>query len=436
MKRLVLACLFFAAAATALAAFDTKEWQWKAPIQPPPSATGFVLLPLPPAVFDQSQRGMNDLRILDDQGNLAPHLIEREASAPSVEWKKVDLLNPVYQPGLHARVTLDFGSQVKKNLIRASLSGDNYRRKALVEGSVDGQQWDRLDDNLFLFAIHVPDHSYRVDTLRLPENDFRYLRLTVFPMEDEKEITIQSVEAALEKPAANAAADLPITSSSLRFDEKNRETILDLDLGYRNLPIEELRLSIATPYFHRPYVLEGRNAARHTIRVRTETGWNDREEEAPWNYAGGGVLYRLAGGSGTAELTSMERVEAPYRFLRVRFIEGDNPPLTLDPKKTSVLWRQPKLFFEIKAGRSYSLLWGNAKASAPSYDLASAIPDRASLAHTTVALGPPLALATEQKIVPWTERHGGLMTALFLLAALAVGAFLVRSLMRHAPPRS
>jgi len=437
MKRLCLACLFFAMANASFAALDTRDYGWTAPIEAPPGVTGFALLPLPPNVFDQSERGLNDLRVLDDQGNLAPHLIEREASAPSIEWKKVDLLNRVFQPGVHARVTLDFGSPVRKNRIRVDLSGDNYRRKALVEGSVDGQQWDRLDDNLFLFAIHVPGHSYRVDTLRLPENNFRYLRLTVFVMEDEQEITINGVEAAFEKPAASVGAELPVANIALRFDEKNRETILEMDLGYRNLPIEEVRLSIATPFFHRPYVLEGRNATRHTVRVRTETGWNDREEEAPWSHAGGGVLYRLAGGSGTAELTSLERVEAPYRFLRVRFFEGDNPPLSLDPKKVSVLWRQPKLFFEIKPGRTYSLYWGNPKANAPAYDLAGAIPDRAGLAHGTVKLGPPVAIAKAPKIAPWTERHSGLMTALFLAVALAVGAFLARSLMlRHTAPGS
>ena len=132
----------------------------------------------------------------------------------------------------------------------------------------------------------------------------------------------------------------------------------------------------------------------------------------------------------------MERVQAPYRFLRVRFFEGDNPPLTLDPKKVSVLWRQPKLFFETKPARTYSLYWGNPKADAPAYDLAGAIPNRAGLAHTTVKLGPPMAISVEPRLAPWTERHSGLMTALFLAAALAVGAFLVRSLMRRAPPRS
>ena len=93
------------------------------------------------------------------------------------------------------------------------------------------------------------------------------------------------------------------------------------------------------------------------------------------------------------------------------------------------------MIFDCGAERSYSLLWGRPDAAAPQYDLAQAVPNLSRLELIPASLGQAEAIPHREKQLPWTERHAGLMTALFLLAALAVGAFLVRSLMLHAPKR-
>ena len=44
-----------------------------------------------------------------------------------------------------------------------------FRRRVMVEGSADGTAWDRVADDLYLFAIDLPDRKIRVDTLPLPK---------------------------------------------------------------------------------------------------------------------------------------------------------------------------------------------------------------------------------------------------------------------------
>ena len=434
MRRACMAILGLVLGASSWAALDSGKWGWRAPLEVKPGGGRFAVLSIPPEVLDRSRPDLNDLRVVDENGNLAPHIIEREAETGPPKWYSPKLLNPVCREGVYYRATLDFEAPVKKNLLRVNMSGSNYRRRAQVEGSMEGEDWTLVADNLFLFSIDLPDHFYRVDTLRFPENDFSYLRLTVYAMEDEPEAAIQSVAAALEQVRKEAPVELGVPGFRTSFDEKHKETVVELDLGYGNLPVTGLRLSILSPYFHRPYILEGRNTEKQIVRKQTETGWTEQEREVPWRVLGEGILYRMPGEKGSAENTGMAHA-ASCRYLRIRFLEGDNPPLAFDPKGAIAWWRQPRMIFDCGAERSYSLLWGRPDAAAPQYDLAQAVPNLSRLELIPASLGQAEAIPHREKQLPWTERHAGLMTALFLLAALALGAFLVRSLMLHAPKR-
>src|SRR5512139_1227953 len=106
MKTLLAALCWLTVAATAHAGFDSSRWSWQRPIDVQ-NLSGFVSLPIPPEVFDESQPSLNDLRVLDENASLVPHIIHwgRIREIRQKEWKSVNLINATFAPGKYSGVT-------------------------------------------------------------------------------------------------------------------------------------------------------------------------------------------------------------------------------------------------------------------------------------------------------------------------------------------
>ena len=324
-------------------------------------------------------------------------------------------------PGKYASVTADFGGPAEKNSMKVTLSGQNYRRRALVEGSSDGHAWEAVAEEIWLFDVTLPGQRFRVDAIRFPVNDFRYLRLTVFNMPDDpRRITIEALQCAFQRTVMEKELkSLPVKQMGVSQDEKEKQTVLDLDLGSRNLPVASLRLEIATPYFYRGYELFGRNQSREKIPRKTETRWDTTEREVPWQSIHRGVFYRIQYQRKTGESVQVETIHAPYRYLQLRIFNGDNPPLKVEA--VSVYWRETSLVFRAEAGHRYRLIGGNPRASEPNYDLARSIEGIDDFKLPVARLGLLTATPRKEQLSPWTERH---TTLIWIILVLAVGTML------------
>jgi hypothetical protein len=435
MRTLWAIILVLAATAVAGAALDLKGWHWRRPI-PVQATPGFVRLSILPEVFDQSQAGLHDLRVLDDSNRLVPHVIHwgRVRVVRRLEWLPARLLNATYLPGKYARITADFSEMEEKNQITVRLSGENYRRRALVEGSNDGKAWEVVAEDLWLFDVSLPGRNFKVDTLKFPINNFRFLRMTVYNMADDPErISIQSVEAALLRTESEKElVPVPVKNIVRSYDEKRNQSVFELDLGFRNLPLVIMSCDITTPYFYRGYELLGRNQSKKTVQRKTERGWQKAEQKTPWKSVRRGVLYRTRYKDKTSELVKVERVNAPYRYLQLRIFNGDNPPLQLGGVR--IFRRDTSLVFEARGGQAYTLIGGNPKARAADYDLARAVRQVEQLTLPVLQPGPAVYLTPEEKVAPWSERHGFVILVV-LIVAVGVMLLLIVKNMRKLPTK-
>ncbi|MBI5092978.1 MAG: DUF3999 family protein [Candidatus Hydrogenedentes bacterium] len=425
-----MAIAVFSVCLSASAAFDTKDWTWTRPISAAVAQSQFVRLPLPLDVLDTSQPSLADLRVLDQREDLVPYVVRWAGghAISRVEWKSTGLLNPVFQPQQYSRVTVDLGDAVPRNRIKIVTDGANFRRRVTVEGSSDGASWDILLENGWLFDVPLPDKACRVDELSFPTSNFRHLRITVFNMPDDpRRIEITSVQTArwTETPET-PLIPVAVKASSPQFDEKTHQNVYDLDLGYRNVPVATLEVTVSDRFYHRAYELEGRNAEKIQTQRRTETKWETEEREAPWTSIARGVLYRVQHEDKTAESNTIVGVRAAYRYLRLRVFEQDNPPLVI-PSIAVKRW-DVGVVFEYTPGESYSLIGGNAAAAAPSFDLAIAQRglDRPDLPAATA--GEPRFLEKAATPGPWSERYAVLLWAALILAVGTVLALILKNL--------
>lgn len=407
------------AIAVAAAPFDPGAWTWSAPIDAA-AAPGFVRVVITPEMMAQSQQGLRDLRVLDTSNNLVPHVLHMPRTEPveRLEWVPAQLLNPVHTPGSHSQVTLDFGEPRQKTLLRVNMNGNNYRRRAIVEGSNDGRDWQQLGDNAWLFAI--PGTRVEANQIQLPLNNFRYLRLTVYNMESENtRIDITTVQAALRAvlPGSTLVPVPVLTLTGPLRDEKDMATAFyELDLQYPNLPIQKVDVVFSEPHFYMPYSLYGRNSLQNEVTVSTENGEKREKAETPWKLVSTGVFYRIVHEGRVGEDLSIEHAQAPYRYLQLRLHEGDNPSLRLE--KVTVQRRAVWLVFECAPETQYKLVGGNPAADMPDFALARSMPGIAQKELPQVTTGP---ITIKPPTVPFARRYQVLIwVGLFAAATLMI----------------
>ncbi len=423
MKKLLAIICLMVFATSASAVTDLTGWNWQRPIDVSTSS-GFVRLAMTPEIFNQSQTTLHDLRVIDKSDRLVPHVIHwgRVQEMRQLEWIPARLINATFVPGKYAAVVADFGEATEKSHVRITLSGQNYRRRALIEGSNDTKAWERVAEDLWLFDVSLPGQNFKVDTVKVPTNQFRYLRLTVYHMTDDpRRITIDTIKSGfLRAEMEKELVLVPVKQRVVSHDEKNRQTILDLDLGFRNLPVANLQFDIMTPYFYRGYELFGRNQSKEKIPRKTETRWDTIEQDVPWRPLHRGVLYRIRHKQKIDQSLKVEGVNTPYRYLQLRIFDEDNPPLKIG--EVSIYRRDTHLIFQAQPGQGYTLIGGNPKAGEANYDLTKSIQGLEDLTLPRVSLGPLTAIPHKEKIPPWTERHSIL---LWIILILAVGTMVI-----------
>jgi hypothetical protein len=331
----------------------------------------------------------------------------------------------------YSRIVADFGRTQEKNAIQVHTSGTNFRRRVEVEGSNDSVRWERLEGLFLLFDVTMQERRHRRSIVSLPLNNFRFLRLTVYNMPaDSEPIVIEAVRCATRKVVTEKdLISAPTKSVSISQDKVGKETVIHIDVGLKNLPIDRIRVRIEDPYFHRGFLILGGNSREKDGESRKGGFQTKADRQAqPMRYLYSGVFFRIREGETSSESLVLDRMPMPYRYLEVRIYNGDNPPLTIAGVD---LWRgAADLIFEAKDGRSYALLGGNETVRPPDYDLASSIKDLHKESLPVAGIGKATKGPGEK--APWTERHGTLILIVLIALAASIAYLILRS-MRSLP---
>jgi hypothetical protein len=418
MRRIVAFAFAVLFAVPTLGQFDAKNWQWRARVAAP-ARSGVVGLPLDGMVYDVLLNSPQDLRVVHSDGSLVPHAVRcgRASAATATVSRPVRLINRTFADG-HSRAVLDFGQRVLKNKFQIVLSGQNYLRKAMIEGGDNQTSWETLGENLLLFDVQTPEESHHSDTVVVPENNFRYLRLTIENSTNETEpVVIQGVNAFYEEPAGDPQLDeVPIVRRNFAQDEKATTTTLTLDLGFQNLPLQNLALTITDASFQRSYRIAGRNTLTHKVYRRAEEEWRAQEIETPWSLVAQGTFQRRMVEGRRIESTDVMIPQAAFRYLQITINNGDDAPL--DIRNVTVLRRTCSLIFESSPDAAYWLYGGNDAATSPNYDFAKTLKVENIEEIPRITIGTLEMLHTAPPSIPWSEQHSDVLMGILAVAVL------------------
>jgi len=340
-----------------------------------PQTRGPVLLEPDGPMFAHTRVGFPDLRIVDAHGDQVPW---RQLPVPPAAEVR-DL--PLFDAGRRGRLAvarLDLGSgHAPVDRVTLQVPDRQFVSSATVYGSDDRRTWTRLSTTeIYAVSGAAPARS---TTLLLPPTTFRFLEVRAAHISRIAGATV----ARMARPVPLRVLPALVTAAG---------SVIVVDLRYPNIPVDELRISSSTPRYDRPFAVESHG-----------------EEVAA------GELVRI-----DARRETIVPLAARGRILRLRVVNGDDPPLR--GIRVEVLARPRTLLVEGGHIRPLTVFYGGA-VPASSHDYA-----RLPRSALRLELARPGALGAERlnpdySVVDtrsFVAHHPSLVTLALVLAAAAV----------------
>jgi hypothetical protein len=342
------------------------------------------------ALYEHSLPGFADLRIADARGHEVPW--RPLHGGPGPEPKGVQVLNSGRQ-GRFAVALLDLGGQRRtRDRVELKIPDRGFIGRVVVLGTDD-----RDGPFTRLSATGIYDvrgaQPARSTVAAFPPSDFRYLLVRATGV---SRITGASVSGAHQRPQL-----LRRTVRSVVQHQDGAHTIVTLDLGFSNVPVDELRITAKTMRYERRVTILGSNSQQRFAPLTTAR------------------IVRFPG-SGSAPIS----VGAHQRYIRIEVENGDDPPLR--GIEVSAWSHSRALLLEGGHPPPYTVHYGSSRASAPDYDFARlpigalgverAAHGRLGSARENPAFEPPPDTRS------FAARNPGLITGALAFAALALGA--------------
>ena len=361
--RAALCVAFITFVTPSIAAALPAEWQHAQQFDAP--APGLIKISLPVETLDAARPALEDLRLCDDAGNELPFLVARPMPSPkAVQGAKSFQvsLNPAATV-----ITLETGLAQPLDGVTLETPAANFIKAVRVEGSADGQNWQRLAQGQPIF--HQLSGAGQLH-ISFPAGEWRWLRLAI---DDQRSQPVPFTGARVH--AADVEAT-PIELQTVTIAERNEnpgETRLTLNLGVANLDVASVKIETDEPLFTRAVTLAVPQVAEDSIREQT---------------VGQGVIYRVAieGQPPTASLSVPLETQIRSRELVLFIRNEDSPPLSVTAVR--VERRSVYLVFMARQAGTLHLLTGNKSCAAPSYDLAALGANLKNAAVTPLKISP------------------------------------------------
>jgi len=386
-----------------------KHWQYSAAITVPPALSPrFVRVLIPDQVSRRAREDWPDLRVIDDSGREVPFVLHARLGRRSSEDRSARLMDVTYKPGDDTRATLDLGAGARvHNGIEIQTAAPEFFARVAIDVSPSGRDWRMVREEAPIYrftasglegnqAVHYTDNSSRFLRLRISDGKERFaLRGVVVRYE------------VTEEPEL-VRADVPVRTDGAA---PSGETWWVAVGGGQPLATVEIAADQAT--FHRP------------VRVRAS------DDGKSWRSLTSGTVYRMGRGPERDHLR-VELGDTRAPLLRVEVVNRSDPPLA---GASLTFFATPRrVVFRADPARTYRLLYGNPRVSAPDYEMTRVVSPADLDAAASAGLGTETPNPGYADPAPWTERHPAVLWVALVVAVAVVGALAIRTL-RSAAPR-
>ncbi len=393
-----------------------RSWRYSRAIEPT-RADALNYITLDRDVFSHSENQLGDLRMIDDSGQELPYEVRSQITPPPQPVRvSATLRENSFVPGQFTQVVLDLGEHARfHNSLRVQTPESDFINWVEIAASDDAHQWRIVNPR-------APISRFRKENLegnqaiRYSENNARYLRVRIQESGHPFQVTdIEVFSSPTMKKESPAESGVPLTAL-LAPDRSadGSQTRWTVDLGSSNIPVAKFNFETGQPKFYR------------AVRILVSS------DQREWQPAGGGEIHRYIAGGKTEESLGVRCYESwGPRYWRVEVLNANDAALSA--VRLSVVMPLRLVLFHPAPNRSYRLIYGNARASAPQYDLARTLQIPAVEAMIHPGLGAEEVTSNYADPRPFTERHPNLLWIALGLAVVLLGSAALRALRAPAP---
>ncbi len=399
-------------------------WPFVVEVQPSPSAPGIYDLTVPLQVMDKARADLSDLRLFDSRNKAIHYAVRVRADVDERLTIGGNLFNQA-DVGSASEVSVDLGEEsAEHNEVAIETSGNNFRRRVVVEGGDMGKDWKTLQSGAVIFAFESQNRLAKSNRVSYPTSRYRFLRVRVFADElaDDRPPVIRSVSAlrVLRAKGELTTWHVDIPSYQLVRYQGAPSSAWHIDLGFY-VPCDRLILNIDDETFSRPFHIEAVD-----------------DTQNPRLVASGELTRRV--GEEVKPIVVMFDKEEHVRQLRLVIADHSNDTLPISQIQAGAPARQ--LVFELKEPPATPLrmFYGNPKAEAPHYDFEKEVAAKLSNTPVRVAVGPATPNPDyKEEPLPFTERISWLIYIVLAISSAALGVILwklARSTINSAAPET
>jgi hypothetical protein len=382
-----------------------RAWRFSRTI-PLETPSGLIEVELPRDLLAHSANHLADLRLLDDRGKEVPYVLYVDRGGdPVIRSSTAKLRENSFVPGQFTQVVLEVQTDALfHNTVRIDTPESDFINWVEVAASDDARLWR-------IVKARAPISRFRKEnlegsqTIHYSENASRFLRLRIFESAHQLPVTGAAILTYDTRQPARLPVPVP-AAFQLDSSAPSNLTRWSADLSTDQLPVTELVFSTIQPEFYR------------AVRILTSA---DGKE---WRTICGGEIFRYKVGE---KLEESLRVSFPEnwggRYWRVEILNGNDAPLTETTLSLNMIPRF--VFFQPAEGRSYRMIYGNAAAVAPQYDLSRIFHFQGKPSGSIVIAGPEEGTSNYADPRPYTERHPNILWSALGVAVilLAYAAF-------------
>jgi hypothetical protein len=388
------------------------HWRYSRVIElPATDATRLVEVTVADEVFLHSGSSLEDVRVIDEQGNETPYTVFMRDGAKKTENLAATLHERSFTPGEYTQAVIEIkGDAPFHNSLEIETPEQNFIEWVGVDASDDAHIWRIVQDRAPIFRF-AKEGREGTRVVHYSDNNARYLRVRIFDSEKQFPISGAEVLREVSGPEERVPLEVQLTPDA---HPRAGQSVWTADLGGPGIPASEVRFEVAPMEF-----IRGVNLAAS----------DDNKE---WQNFASGQIYRFHQDTKVQQALT---VPIPYggssaRYWRVTVENGNDAAL---PVSVVQLYTTPRhLMFEQQPRKNYILIYGQERAEAPKYDLGERVNQQERSAALPGTLGPEEVNAVWIDPRPWTETHEAFLWGVLLLAVIVIGFTAIQSMRKAA----
>ena len=238
-KVLVISILFAIVASTAFADFDIRKWDFYKEVKINNQINkDYCIIKLDKDIAASRMNGF--IRLIDSKGEEIP-FADASMLNSSESITKTSILNSSSKPGVYYTATVDFGSRLPRSNVSLVVNQQNFTCRVKTEGSNNNSNFLNLTSDAYIFDFTRGNISSKSTSINLPENDYRYLRFTVYA-DKGKLISITGVE--ISHPDKLNLGNLNIYDGKPEITQNKKKNATVLEIPYNDQVIPDSKMEI------------------------------------------------------------------------------------------------------------------------------------------------------------------------------------------------